>query len=252
MPYSSLTSGVAKLSARYGLGAAAVDLGRPAAPFALVIARSVARRHSAAELFGAGGLWAAGRMTEGMSQDTDEALVKRTAKGDGEAFRQLMSRHMQRSLRLAMRMTWNASDAEEVVQDAFMRLWTKADTWQPGRGKFTTWFFRILVNLCLDRQRRPSALPLDAAGDPPDPRPGAVARIYESEVGDQVTRAIGELPERQRDALVLCYYEELSNLEAAEALQISVSALEALLVRARRALKGKLASLGALGPKEEE
>lgn len=230
MPCSSLTSGVAELSTRYGLGAAAVDLGRPLAPLALVIAR----------------------MTEGMSQDTDEALVARTAKGDGEAFRQLMSRHMQRSLRLAMRMTWNASDAEEVVQDAFMRLWTKADTWQAGRGKFTTWFFRILVNLCLDRRRRPSALPLDTVAESADPSPGAVAKIYEGEVGAQVARAVATLPERQRAALVLCYYEELSNLEAAEALQISVSALEALLVRARRTLRSKLTSLGALGPKEEE
>jgi len=191
-------------------------------------------------------------VAEDMSDDLDEALVARTAKGDSEAFRTLMQRHMRRSQRLAMRLTGNASDADEIVQDAFLRLWTKAETWQPGRGKFTTWFFRILVNLCLDRRRRLAPLPLETAGDPADPRRSAVAKIYEDEIGLAVRRAIGDLPERQRAALALCYYEELSNLEAAEALSISVSALEALLVRARRTLRTKLAALGALGPKEEE
>jgi len=192
------------------------------------------------------------QVTEGMDEESDEFLVARTAKGDGDAFRVLMERHARRGLRLAMRIMGNASDADEIVQDAFLRLWTKAETWQPGRGKFTTWFFRILVNLCLDRRRRASPLPLESAGDPPDPRQSALAKIYEDEVGLAVRQAIGELPERQRAALVLCYYEEMSNLEAAETLSISVSALEALLVRARRTLKTKLASLGALGPKEEE
>ena len=192
------------------------------------------------------------QVTEDMNEDLDEALVARTAKGDSEAFRVLMERHMRRSQRLAMRLTGNASDADEIVQDAFLRLWTKAETWQPGRGKFTTWFFRILVNLCLDRRRRSTPLPLESAGDPVDPRQSAVAKIYEDEVGHAVRRAIADLPERQRAALALCYYEELSKLEAAETLSVSVSALEALLVRARRTLRTKLASLGALGPKEEE
>jgi RNA polymerase sigma-70 factor (ECF subfamily) len=221
---------VVELDVRYGLGAVVAEEGRRKAPLALVVARVI----------------------EGMDQDLDEALIVRIAQGDAEAFRKLMSRHMQRSMRLAVRISGNASDAEEVVQEAFLRLWTKADTWQPGRGKFTTWFFRILVNLCLDRKRRPAPLPLEVAGDPPDPGRSATAKIYQDEVGREVARAIGELPDRQRVALVLCYYEELSNLEAAQALQISVSALEALLVRARRTLKNKLASLGALGPKEEE
>jgi RNA polymerase sigma-70 factor, ECF subfamily len=221
---------MASLSIRYGGAEAVLELGRHPAPHALPVAR----------------------VTEGMGEDTDEELVGRTARGDAEAFRQLMERHMQRSLRLAMRMMWNASDAEEMVQEAFLRLWTKADTWQPGRGKFTTWFFRVLVNLCLDRRRRPSALPLEVAGDPIDPGPSAVAEIYRGEVEREVARAVSQLPDRQRAALTLCYYEELSNQEAAQALQVSVSALEALLVRARRTLKVKLATLGVPGPKEDE
>src|SRR5579883_1457503 len=184
--------------------------------------------------------------------ESDESLVARTAEGDGKAFRLLVTRHTPRSMRLAQRMTGNASDAEELVQEAFLRLWTKADTWQPGRGKFTTWFFRIVVNLCLDRRRRGDFLPLESAGDPPDPRRSALAKVYDDEVSRAVARAVGELPERQRAALVLCYYEEMSNLEAAQALSVSVSALEALLVRARRTLKSRLGSFGGLGPKEEE
>jgi len=186
----------------------------------------------------------------GMDQEPDEDLIARTATGDRAAFHALVERHTQRSLRLAQRIAGNASDAEELVQEAFLRLWTKADTWQAGRGRFSTWFFRILVNLCLDRKRRPGMLSLESAGEPVDPARGPVERIYEDELSRTVAAAIGELPERQRAALTLCYYEEMSNLEAAEALSVSVSALEALLVRARRTLRTKLAALGALGPKE--
>ncbi|MFI4989226.1 MAG: RNA polymerase sigma factor [Alphaproteobacteria bacterium] len=204
--------------------------------------------------FGASGpgrpLLLVARVIAGMDQDSDENLVARTAKGDQAAFRALVERHTRRSLRLAQRVSGNASDAEELVQEAFLRLWTKADTWQPGRGKFSTWFFRILVNLCLDRKRRPDMLPLESAGEPVDPRRSAVDKIHQDELSRGIATAMGELPERQRAALSLCYYEEMSNLEAAEALSVSVSALEALLVRARRTLRTKLAALGALGPKE--
>jgi RNA polymerase sigma-70 factor (ECF subfamily) len=191
------------------------------------------------------------RKAAGMAEETDELLMARVAAGDQAAFRLLMARHIQRSMRLAQRVTGNAADAEEVAQEAFLRLWTKADTWQEGRGRFTTWFFRIVMNLCLDRKRRQPFLPLDSVEEPADQRRGATEGIYEREVSRQVGGAIAELPERQRAALVMCYYEEMSNIEAASALSISVSALEALLVRARRTLKIKLAALGALGPKEE-
>ncbi|HUI16761.1 MAG TPA: RNA polymerase sigma factor [Alphaproteobacteria bacterium] len=188
----------------------------------------------------------------GMDQDSDEDLIARTALGDRAAFQTLVVRHTQRSLRLAQRISGNASDAEELVQEAFLRLWTKADTWQSGRGRFSTWFFRILVNLCLDRKRRPDMLSLESAGEPADPKRGAVEKIYQDELSRTIAVAVRELPERQRAALALCYYEEMSNFEAADALSVSVSALEALLVRARRTLRTKLAALGALGPKEGE
>ena len=187
-----------------------------------------------------------GRMVE----DTDETLMARTAQGDAAAFHSLMQRHVQRSMRLAQRVSGNGADAEEVVQEAFLRLWTKADTWQESRGRFTTWFFRIVMNLCLDRKRRPPFSPLEAAEEPVDTRRSAVEHIYERESSRQVAAAIAELPERQRAALALCYYEEMSNIEAAAVLSVSVSALEALLVRARRTLKTRLASLAAHGPKE--
>jgi len=82
------------------------------------------------------------QVTGRMDEELDEALVARIAEGEERAFRTLVERHMQRSMRLAQRVLGNAADAEEVVQEAFLRLWTKADTWQPGRGRFTTWFFR--------------------------------------------------------------------------------------------------------------
>lgn len=182
-----------------------------------------------------------------MDGETDEELVERVAENDAAAFRRLVDRHFVRSLRMVTRVTGNLADAEEVVQEGFLRLWQHAGRWQPGRARFTTWFYRILMNLCIDRSRRATSAPLEAAGDPPDPGMGAEARLARAEVSDAVALALAELPARQRAALVLCYYEELSNIEAAKALQVSVPALESLLVRGRRALRARLAALDVLG-----
>lgn len=112
-----------------------------------------------------------------MDSDSDEALADRVAAGDASAYRQLVDRHVPRTLRLARRLTGNASDAEDVTQDAFLRLWQHGHRWQAGRARFTTWFYRIVVNLCIDRRRRPAFAPLEAAGDPVDDRPDAAAEI---------------------------------------------------------------------------
>jgi RNA polymerase sigma-70 factor (ECF subfamily) len=97
-----------------------------------------------------------------------------------------------------------------------------------------------VVNLCLDRRRRKPMAPLEAAGDPADPAPSAELRLAEDQRKRIVADALAALPDRQRAALVLSYYEDVSNIEAAEALGVSVSALESLLVRARKALRAEL------------
>jgi RNA polymerase sigma-70 factor (ECF subfamily) len=182
-----------------------------------------------------------------MDSDSDEALVDRVAAGDATAYRQLVDRHLARTLRLARRLTGNASDAEDVTQDAFLRLWQHGHRWQPGRARFTTWFYRIVVNLCIDRRRRPAFAPLEAAGDPADDRPDAETEIDRELAARAVAQALAGLPERQRAALVLSYYEGLSNAETAKILAISVGAVETLLVRARRNLRERLAAFAKEG-----
>ncbi len=178
----------------------------------------------------------------------DEILMVRVGQGDEPAFQVLVHRHLQRSLDLARRMTASASDAEEIAQEAFLRVWTTAPRWRPEGALFRTWLYRIVVNLCLDRGRRKPFAPLADAGDPSDPTPDALAQLERQETQRRIATAIRALPDRQRAALVLSYYQGLSNQEAATVLRVSVSSLEALLVRARRALRARLAeSDGKLG-----
>lgn len=179
------------------------------------------------------------------SASDDELLVK-AGSGDGRAYGALVDRHLRRMLALARRMTGNATEAEDVAQEAFLRVWQKASAWRRGDAQFSTWLYRVVVNLCLDRRRRKSFAPIEAAGDPPDPAPGAELRLVEDERSRIVAEELRALPDRQRAALVLSYYEELSNVDAAEVLGISVSALESLLVRARRALRERLRQHGIL------
>ena len=171
----------------------------------------------------------------------DEGLMVRVGHGDAPAFQVLVHRHLQRTLDLARRMTTSASDAEEIAQEAFLRVWTTAPRWRPEGAQFRTWLYRIVVNLCLDRARRKAFAPLAAAGDPSDPAPDALAQLERQETQHRVSAAVRALPDRQRAALVLSYYQDLSNQEAAAVLGVSLSSLEALLVRARRSLRARLA-----------
>lgn len=171
---------------------------------------------------------------------SDEGLMANIAEGDRGAFEQLVTRHLNRAIALAQRITGNRSDAEEVAQEAFLRVWQTAPRWRLDGALFRTWFSRVLVNLCIDRKRRPGFAPLEAAGDPPDPGIGAENALARDEEAAAVAQAVAELPERQRAALALCYWQEMSNVEAAEVLALSVGAVESLLVRARRTLRQKL------------
>ena len=182
------------------------------------------------------------------SEPSDEALMILVAEGDERAFRRLAARHTAPSLRLAGRMTGSVAEAEDVVQEALLRVWRAAGQWQPTAA-FRTWLYRIVVNLCIDRSRRPSFAPLDAAGDPADPAPGPAAVLEKTRTARQVASAVAELPERQRIALVLTYYENLGNEETARILGTSVGGIESLLVRARRSLKSSLAGLMDEGTK---
>lgn len=167
--------------------------------------------------------------------------------GDEKAFACLVARHLTRAGKIAQRVVGSRAEAEDMVQEAFLRVWLKASEWKPeatGGAKFSTWFYRVLMNLCIDRTRRIKPAPLEAAGEPVDPKPDGFDHVAARETSARVRAAIGDLPERQRAALALCHYEGMSNIEAAAVLDLTVGAVESLLVRARRSLRESLADLG--------
>jgi RNA polymerase sigma-70 factor (ECF subfamily) len=180
-----------------------------------------------------------------VSEDTDEALMSRAADGDAFAFDQLAARHMRRTLALAQRLVGNAADAEEIAQDAFLRLWRHAPRWNPDQARFSTWLYRITVNLAIDRRRqRQPWQPLDQALEIRDAAPDAVDRIAARQEAAQVEQALARLPDRQRAAVVLFHQEGLTTRDAAAALGLSDGAFGSLLARARRALKSLLGGSG--------
>ena len=174
--------------------------------------------------------------------DSDEALMARVAKGDQRAYRTLSSRHLPAMLGLARRILGNAADAEEVAQEAMLRVWTHAPRWQP-LAAFRTWLTRVVVNLCLDRKRRAPWVALEAAGEIVDQTPDAAEQSETDERDRLVAGAIEELPARQRTAIVLTYSEGLSNAQVAEILDTTVSAVETLLMRGKQNLRRALGNL---------
>jgi RNA polymerase sigma-70 factor (ECF subfamily) len=174
--------------------------------------------------------------------DSDEALMAKVARGDELAFRQLSRRHLPAMLGLARRVLGNAADAEDVAQEAMLRVWTHAPRWQP-LAAFRTWLTRIVVNLCLDRKRRAPWVALEAAGEIVDPTPDATALAEQSERERTLTAAIATLPARQRAAIVLTYTEGMTNAQVAEVLDTSVSAVETLLIRGKQNLRAKLSDM---------
>ena len=178
------------------------------------------------------------------AENSDDGLLAQIAEGDRRAFAQLMDRHIDRAHGLAKRVLGNKSDAEDVVQDAFMKVWQKAAQWQPGRAQFSTWLYRVVVNRCLDLKRKPVNAALDNVAEQSDDRPDAYEDIETRQRNAKIQAAVAALPERQRTAIALSYTTGMSNAQAAETMEISVKAFESLLVRAKRELRGRLAGDG--------
>lgn len=175
--------------------------------------------------------------------DPDEELLGRVAQGDPVAIRALVARKVPRLLALAQRMLGEASEAEDVAQEAMTRAWKQAPTWRPGKARFDTWLHRVALNLCYDRLRRRREV---ATAEPPeqiDTGPAPDRGLLAEETGVRVRRAMAALPDRQREAVALCHYQEMSNIEAAILMGISVDALESLLSRGRRGLRLALSDM---------
>jgi len=180
--------------------------------------------------------------------DPDAELLPRIARGDQSAIREMVARKLSRLLALGTRMLNDRGEAEDVAQETFLRVWKHAATWQnhaqSGSAKFDTWLHRVALNLCYDKLRSRPNYSNEDAPELIDPTLIPEARLDQSQQGDLVATALAMLPARQREALVLQYYQELSNIEAAQLMGISVEALESLLSRARRNMRTALLEKG--------
>jgi len=174
---------------------------------------------------------------------TDEELMAQVQRRDREAFTRLLDRHLAGLQKFLIRTTGNGADADEVAQEAFLRIWTRADSWQSDRVRFTTWLFRIARNLAIDRHRRRRETNDEDLEQIVDDAPDTAHTIDAERRRKMMQNAIAQLPERQRTALVLCHFDGMSNPDAAAVLDVSVDALESLLSRARRSLKNALRPL---------
>jgi RNA polymerase sigma-70 factor (ECF subfamily) len=180
---------------------------------------------------------------------SDEALLVAFANGDGDAARDLTARLLPRVLTQATRMLASRSEAEDVAQDAMMRLWRVAPDWRQGEALISTWLYRVVANLCTDRLRkRRGGMSLDQIAEPPDGAPSVMAQLQTKARMEALSNALAQLPERQAHAVALRHLEGLSNPEIAEIMDISVRSVESLTARGKRALAdimaGRKAELG--------
>ncbi len=176
-----------------------------------------------------------------MSTLSDEALIENIANQDTEAFQELIERYQSLVFNTAYRFVGNVHDAEDLAQEAFLRVFKNAERYVPS-AKFKTWLSRIVTNLCLDflKKKKPVLLEEESFLDIPSPglRPSQELELNERQ--RILQQAVQCLKETQRMALVLHHYECLKYEEIAQVMGCSVKAVESLLVRAKKALRERL------------
>ena len=176
-------------------------------------------------------------------QIPDSALLVAYANGDPAAARDLSARLLPRVMGQAVRMLQDRAEAEDVAQEAMMRLWKIAPDWRQGEAQVSTWLYRVVANLCTDRLRRRKrgGVGLDQIAEPADTAPGAAAVIQDETLLRALSDALAQLPDRQAQAVALRHLEGLSNPEIAAIMDISPRAVESLTARGKRALSAALA-----------
>lgn len=183
-------------------------------------------------------------MTLELDPLSDDALLVLYARGDADAARVLTGRHLGRVYGFAARLLGDRAEAEDVAQEAMLRMWRMAGDWRAGEAQLSSWLYRVTVNLCTDRQRkaqRRRTEALEEGAEPADPAQGVVEGLLQRERADALQAALADLPERQRQAVVLRHIEGLSNPEIAAILEVGVEAVESLTARGKRALTAALA-----------
>ena len=171
--------------------------------------------------------------------ENDAALLARIKNGEAEASRLLVEQYLDRIVAYGYRMLGDAAEAEDVAQETFLRLWRNIDKWR-AEAPLIFWLRRVAYNLCIDRLRKNPPVALDQIPEPIDPDENPASTVHQTELSQSINRAISNLPERQKAAIVFCHQEELSNMETAEIMDISVEAVESLLSRGRRSLRKSL------------
>ncbi|MEO0608249.1 MAG: sigma-70 family RNA polymerase sigma factor [Pseudomonadota bacterium] len=183
-----------------------------------------------------------------MSGISELDQITRAAGGDRAAQAALVNRNMPIVFRVAYRMLQDRAEAEDVTQETFLRAWKTLPDWQP-KAKFSTWACTVALNLCRDRLRKKKPVLMDELPERVDTglRPEQSLESQQALAG--IEARIAALPDRQREALSLCALEGMTNIEAADAMDVSVRALESLLARARRSLRAGLEADG-IGTKQ--
>ena len=181
-------------------------------------------------------------MGEPLLFDPLAGLVAKAGKGDRQAASALVTAVSPALWRIAWRLLRDAAEAEDVTQEALIRMWKIAPVWQTGRAKFETWLYKITTNLCFDRLRKAGRFVEEGAGtEPIDPSPLPDAGILATHVRARIDAALAGLPDRQRTAIILTHFESLPAKAAGEILGLSVDGFESLLSRGRKALRAALA-----------
>lgn len=172
---------------------------------------------------------------------SDDALLVLYANGDPLAARALTLRLTPKVFGHAFRLLGDRAEAEDVVQDALVRLWKLAPDWRQGEAKVTTWLYRVVANLCTDRLRKTRGVALDSVPEPEDDTASAADAMQQRSRVDALQEALNTLPDRQKQAVILRHIEGLNNPEIAEIMEIGVEAVESLTARGKRALAKTLA-----------
>lgn len=180
-------------------------------------------------------------MAAGLKEYNDEQLMELILKRNEDAFAELVNRHVKKFYSLAYRTLYDKEDSEDIVQESFLKLWDKPNTWNGNRQvKFTTWFYKIIVNNCYDFNKKKRPFSLNDTMDVVDESTDVETSIDEKAKMIEVETYFRKLPKSQRTAMNLCFYQGLSNNEAAEIMGLKLKALQSLLMRAKTTLKEKL------------
>ena len=170
----------------------------------------------------------------------DEALLLLFVRGDARAAEVLTLRLVPVLLAHSYRLLGDRAEAEDVAQEAMMKLWRVAPDWRQGEAKVTTWLYRVVANACTDRLRKRRSVALEAVAEPEDGAASVEAQLQERARVEALQEALNALPERQRQAVVLRHIEGLANPEIAAIMDVKIEAVESLTARGKRALKAAL------------